>query len=158
MECLLFCSQSMAQYDTIYRNIKELRVEQKSFLRSLKSASHKRYFCNMGGDAINLIEIKESQDNSSMFLISQCPLYKLMLKKAKGYFEIDGIYYFVLGSDSLSEYPKGLFAFTGNQKAFLDIVPQDMWQMLGSDGGCELMFEYRKRKLYFIKDVTYGGY
>ena len=46
MECLLFCSQSMAQYDTIYRNIKELRVEQKSFLRSLKSASHKRYFCN----------------------------------------------------------------------------------------------------------------
>lgn len=156
--CLSFCYQSMAQYDTIYRNIKELRVEQKSFLRSLKSASQKKYFCNIGEDVINTIELIEVQDNCSIFMVGQYPLYKLILKQSKGYFEIDGVYYFVLGSDSLSEYPQGLFAFTNNQKAFLDLVPQDRWCTLGSDGCCELIFEYRKKKLFFIKNVTYGGY
>lgn len=156
------CCPSMAQKDTIYRNIKELRIEQKPFLRSLNSASKKDYFCNIGDDAIYTIQVKYTQDSLCIFSIGQYCLQCGMLKKAKGYFMLNGTPYFVLGSDSLSEYPQGLFSFTRNQNVFMDVmvifaVSQDIWfvQTDFTDCYCGLDFEYRNGKLYFLRDITY---
>ena len=145
-----YCCSSMAQYDTVYRDIKELRVNQKSFLRSLTSASKKDFFCKIGSDAIYTIRIKDKQDGIYTFSIKQYCVTCRMLRKAKGYIQTKNNYYFILGSDSLTEYPEGLFAFTGNHKNFKDISTEDFWLLCGSDCSCAMDFEYKNKKLNFI--------
>lgn len=152
---ILRCCPSMAQYDTIYRNIKELRVEKKSFLRSLKSASKKDYFCNMDGNTIYTIKMKDNQEGFCTFSIVQYCLTCRMLRNAKGYFKLNSRYYFVLGSDSLSEYPERMFVFTDNQKEFMDVTTEDIWSLCGSDCSCAIDFEFKKGKLYFLRNSTY---
>lgn len=148
----LCCNQTKAQYDTIYRGIKEIHVEKKTFLRSLKSASKEDYFCKLKNkDKVYTIRIRDSK-----FWIIQLDLRVAELWKAKGFFELNKCYYFVFGNDSLSDFPQGLFSYTDNQKLFMDLVDiSELWWLnVGmSDGSCGMEFRYRDGKLYFIKNL-----
>ena len=67
-------SQVCLQYDTVYFDLPELKVNQKSFLRTLNAVIRKTSFCEekkVGEKNVNVVYVKKYDDEKFMFSIVQ---------------------------------------------------------------------------------------
>ncbi|MDD4582522.1 MAG: hypothetical protein PHH25_09175 [Bacteroidales bacterium] len=145
----IFNKQTKAQYDTIFLNIPELIINNKSFIYDLDTMFQKSYLCEIKDGRIFTIYVKQTSEESYLFTILQAPLEHKRLADAKGFFKINGINFFVVGNELLSEYPKELFTTTNNQQQFYYLKDKE-W-VTYNDGTCWIDLEYRDEKLFFIK-------
>lgn len=145
----VFNKQSEAQFDTIYINIPELMVNSNSFLNDLDTMFKKSYLCEIKDGRIFTIYVKQTSEESYLFTIIQAPLEYERLAGTKGFFKINGICFFVKGTELLSEYPKGLFTITKNQQQFYYLRYKE--DVSFSDGECWIDLEYKDEKLFFLR-------
>mgnify|MGYP001247335534 CR=1 FL=1 len=150
-----FIKQAEAQryllFDTVFLDIPELMVNNNSFFYDLDTISQKSYFCDIKDDRIFTIYVKQTNEYNYLFTIIQAPLEYRRLAGAKGFFKINDTYFFVIGKELLSEYPKGLFTITNNQQPFYYLKLKPGENIGFSDGECWIDLEYRDEKLFFLK-------
>ena len=135
----------------MYFNLPELKVSQKSFLSSLNRIINKTSFCeekNDGETYINVITVSQNADSNYVFTILRSSLVQSNFYFAKGFFVTNGNYFFLMGKDSLYDYPEKLFCLTKNIHTFYDLRLND-W--LFCDGEVWMDLLYKRKRLYLIK-------
>ena len=144
-------AQKHRNWDTVFLDIPELIVNNPSFLYDLDTMFQKSYLCEIEDDGIFTIYVEQTSEDIYLFTIIQAPIYYRRMAGAKGFFQANGTYYFVVGfEESLSKYPKGLFTITDKQQQFYYINPPE--SVVGfKDGECWIDLEYREGKLFFIR-------
>lgn len=147
----IFNKQTKAQYDTIFLNIPELIINNKSFIYDLDTMFQKSYLCEIKDKRIFTIYVKQTSEESYLFTIIQAPLYYKRLADANGFFKLNGVYFFLKGTELLSEYPKGLFTITDNKQSFYYLKYKPDFNVQFVDGECWIDLEYRDEKLFFLK-------
>lgn len=144
-------SQNKFQYDTVYFNIPELKVNQKSFLRSLNRIINKTSFCEdkkNGATYINVITINLNADSNYVFTVLRSKLHQSEFRFSKGYFKTNGNYFFLIGKDSLNDYPENLFCITKNIHTFYALRVKNVSFL---DGEVWMDLLYKRKRLYLIK-------
>jgi hypothetical protein len=138
-----------AQWDTIYLDIPELKVNNSSFLYDLDTMFQKSYLCKEGKNSIYAMYVEQKSEGIFLLTIVQAPLERGRLAGAKGFFETNGMYIFVKGIGLLSEYPKGLFTITDNKQQFYYVKHPE--HIISFDGECWVDLEYKDDRLSFLK-------
>jgi hypothetical protein len=141
-------------YDTVFIDIPELIVNNNSFLYDLDTMFQKSYLCEIRDDCILTIEVKQTNEGIYLFTIIQSLLEinKRRLIGSKGFFTLNGVCFFVEGTELLSEYPKGLFTITNNLQSFyyLKIKP-NLYEIGCVDCECLIYLEYKDGNLFFLR-------
>jgi len=138
-------------FDTVFLDIPELIVNNKSFLYDLDTMFQKSYLCEVREDGIFTMEVKQMNEDIYSFIIKQSPLEYGNLFRTKGFFKINGIYLFVRGTKLLPEYPKELFTITNNTQPFYYLKLKPEANIGFIDGECWRYLEYRDGKLFFLR-------
>ncbi len=145
-------SQVCLQYDTVYFDLPELKVNQKSFLRTLNAVIRKTSFCEekkVGEKNVNVVYVKKYDDEKFMFSIVQSSIEYSKFHKSKFFFVLKDRYFFVMGDGSLAEFPKGLFSVTENVQTFYDLRLEDVMYI---DGAKKMDLMYKKKRLSLIRE------
>ena len=150
-----FNNLAKAQYhllfDTVFLDIPELKVNNKSFLRDLGTMLRKSYLCKIKDNRIYTIYVEQKSECIYLFTIIQAPLEYKRLAGSKGFFKVKDTYFFLNGIDLLTEYPEGLFTITDNQQQFYYLKLKPDKNIGFVDGECWIDLEYRNGNLFFLR-------
>ncbi|MDY0015863.1 MAG: hypothetical protein RBS13_06600 [Bacteroidales bacterium] len=152
----VFNKQIEAQYDTVFFDIPELKVNNNAFLYDLDTMLLK--FCppceeENSHDSLHIITIEEKSEYIYELTITKSPPLDYLIRYTKGFFKINNTCFFVKGI--LPEKPKCLFTATTKSQQFYYIEPvliTDDDVKFDTDGDCcVIILEYRYQKLLFLK-------
>jgi len=143
------CVKAQQQWDTVFFNVPELKVNNNAFLYDLDTMLLKLcHHCE--DDWVYVITIEQKREYIYL-LKSKKTLLEYAKRDAQGFFKINSTYFFVKGI--LPENPKKLFTLTDNHQQFYYIEPVLLpGDFIITTGGecCVILLEYRYEKLFFF--------